>query len=360
MKTVSEVDKQLVLKKIKALSKAKKIVSKKELFSLCKETTVVLQNEITSYRKSVEEIDGMPGGLLDFSKEKKLDLIIVPDLHARKELIYRLLTFVPDFCRNGNEIRINEEIAGQVNSTKTVFDLLCEGKLRIVFLGDILHSESPEKERWLEAYEEYENGNMVSEPMMQEMTDGLSTLCQVLILKKYFSQHVHCLKGNHENIKNECANGNFAFHKFVYEGAMVLDFMVEQYGAKSVELISQFENLLPLAAIFENVITSHAEPDKQYSKSEINSSVLNSDVVYGLTWTKNDEAEEQSAASMLKKNCAKNKIEKKYITGHRAVRGFYNLRAGGKVVQIHNPLAMQAVYIKAGCGFNPDEDIFRF
>lgn len=339
---VSDNDKQVVLKKIKALSKTSKIVSKKELFSLCKETIEILQQEITSYRKSVDEIDGMPGSLLDFTKEKKLDLIIVPDLHARKELIYRLLTYSVE------------------NSTKTIFDLLCEGKIRIVFLGDILHSESPEKERWFEAYEEYEKGNMTSEAMTQEMTDGLSTLCQVLLLKKNFSEFVHCLKGNHENIKNECANGNFAFHKFVAEGAMVLDFIVEHYGAKCVDLISQFENLLPLAAFFENVITSHAEPKREYLKEEINSSVLYSDVVYGLTWTKNDEAQEKSAELMLKKNCIKNKIEKKYITGHRAIRGLYNLRANGKVVQIHNPLVMQAVYIKSEKGFNPDEDIFRF
>lgn len=342
MKTVSEDEKQSVLKKIKALSKAKKLVSKKELFSLCNETVEVLQNEITSYRKQVEEIDEMPGSLLDFTKEKKLDLVVVPDLHARKELIYRLLNY------------------SGVNSTETIFDLLCEEKIRIVFLGDILHSESPERERWLEAYDEYENGNMVSEAMTEEMTDGLSSLCQVLILKKQFPHLVHCLKGNHENIKNECANGNFAFHKFVAEGAMVLDFMVEHYGAKSVELISQFENLLPLAAVFENVITSHAEPKREYSKSEINSSMLNPDVVYGLTWTKNDEAEEKSAELMLKKSCPKNRIEKKYITGHRAVRGLFNLRADGKVVQIHNPNAMQAAYIKAESGFNPEEDIFRF
>ncbi|MBQ0162850.1 MAG: metallophosphoesterase [Treponema sp.] len=345
---------QVVLKKIKALSKAKKIVSKKELFSLLKETTELLQNEITSYRKEVAEIDGMPGSLLDFTKSKKLDLIVVPDLHARKELIYRLLTYSPEANAK------TDKDDGRANSTKTIFEMLCEGKLRIVFLGDILHSETLQKERWYKAFEEYEKGNAVSQAMTDEMTDGLSTLCQVLILKKAFPESVHCLKGNHENIKNECANGNFAFHKFVYEGDMVLDFMVEHYGVKSVELISQFENHLPLAAFFENVITSHAEPKREFSKSEINSSVLDPDVVYGLTWTKNDEAEENSALDMLKKNCVKNKIEKKYITGHRAVRGLYNLRADGKVVQIHNPVQMQAAYVKDGKEFNPDEDIFRF
>lgn len=347
MNTVSEEEKQSVLKKIKALSKAKKIVSKKELFSLCKETVEILQNEITSYRHAVEEIDGMPGSLLDFTKSKKLDLIIVPDLHARKELIFKLLNYVPG------------EKAGLKNSAKTVFELLCENKLRIIFLGDILHSESSQKKRWYDAFEAYENGDMVSQAMKDEMTDGLSALCQILILKKNFSENVHCLKGNHENIKNECSDGNFAFHKFVSEGAMVLDFMVEYYDAKTLEMISRFENLLPLAAFFENVITSHAEPARAYSKSEINSSILNPEIVYGLTWTKNDEAQSGSAEKMLRQNCTKNKIEKKYITGHRPVRGFYNLRADGKVVQIHNPLVMQAAYIKADTGFNPEEDIFR-
>lgn len=340
MKSFENSETQDILKKIKALSRTKKLASRKELVSLCSETISILENEITDYRKSISIADDIPGGLVDFCGAESCDVVVVPDIHARTELIYRILTY-----SDGEE---------------SVFDRLCAGKLKIVFVGDILHSESPKKERWLMAYEEYEKGNSLSDAMTQEMTEGLSCLMQIMILKKSFPEAVHCLKGNHENIMNDCENGNHSFRKFVLEGAMVLDFMLDKYKQSTVELISKFELLLPVAACFDTFMVSHGEPLRSYTKDELVDSVLDPDVVFGLTWTKNGEAEEGGALKMLKECCSKNcgkEIEKKYIAGHRPVRGKYVLRQDGAVVQIHNPLKMQFAYIKAKTGFEPESDV---
>lgn len=335
-------EKTEILDKIKKFSCAKRPVSKKDFLSLISGCVEVLENEVTDYRKPVSISDEVPGGLVDFTGKKGFDVIVVPDLHARKELIYKLLSYGID------------EKTGE-----SVFERLCSGKLLIIFLGDILHSESDKKERWLKAYDEYSAGNALSEQMTEEMTDGLATLCQVMILKKAFPEIVHCLKGNHENIKNENSGGNFAFRKFVDEGSMVYDFMSEKYGDKIVNAIYKFELLLPVMASFDDFLISHAEPLKSYSKEEVIDSVIKSEVVYGLTWTRNGDVKTETAGAMFDSICKKNRIEKKYITGHRPVKGKFNLRQNGDVVQIHNPHVMQFAYIKNGDGFNPENDIYE-
>ena len=336
-------EKTEILEKIEKLSCIKKPVSKGEISSLAVKCIDVLEKEIAPYRSAASVSDEVPGGLIDFTGTGQTDVIIVPDLHARKELIYRLLTY---FSKN--------ERPGE-----NVFNKLCEGQVKIIFLGDILHSESDRKDRWLKAYDEYCNGSSINEAMTEEMTDGLSTLCQVMLLKAAFPQDVHCLKGNHENIKNENSLGNYSFRKFVEEGSMVYDFMMEKYGSKTVDLIYKFELLLPVMAAFDDFLVSHAEPLKSYSKKEIIDSVINHEVVYGLTWTGNGDVTEETAQTMFDMICSKNETEKKYITGHRPVKEKFNLRQNGNVVQIHNPHVMQFAYIKKGEGFDPEDDIYE-
>lgn len=333
------VEKFKVLKEIKSFAFSKKIVSKGKLLDLCNITTEILKNEITKYRYSVSVIEDIPGGLLDFSAVDSTDVIVVPDLHARKEFIYNLLNYKKD--------------------DYSIFELLCQRKIKIIFLGDILHSESNQKSRWLLAYEEYKKGNSLSKYMLEEMNDGLSTLMQILKLKSVFPDLVHCLKGNHENIKNETGFGNYSFHKYVHEGSMVLDFILDRYGNRVLQSISEFEKLLPVAAFFDNFILSHSEPICYFSKEQIIDCVLDEYVIEGLTWTKNDESKDGCVQKMLKENCIENDIEKKYITGHRPVKTSYGLRQNGFLVQIHNPRKMQFAYIEREKGFNPDSDIIE-
>jgi hypothetical protein len=80
-------------------------------------------------------------------------------------------------------------------------------------------------------------------------------------------------------------------------------------------------------------------------------------VVYGLTWTDNDSAEEGSVKRMLDHYLGDGASEwGYYFGGHRPVSGSYNLRAGGRFVQIHDPDRAVIVHIPASGAIDLDRD----
>jgi len=60
-------------------------------FSVLVSATDILDNEITSYRQR-NEIENA-GSLLDFTQDKDLPLIIIPDIHARTDFIKNILNY---------------------------------------------------------------------------------------------------------------------------------------------------------------------------------------------------------------------------------------------------------------------------
>ena len=118
------------------------------LFSVADFAASVLENEICSYRPAADF--NRLGGLLDFSGAEceKLPLIIVPDLHARSYFLRNILNFVlPESfaCSETNGVR----------KRISIFQALEEDKARIVFVGDLLHSELRGRLRWMEALEDF-------------------------------------------------------------------------------------------------------------------------------------------------------------------------------------------------------------
>ncbi len=75
-----------------------------------------------------------------------------------------------------------------------------------------------------------------------------------------------------------------------------------------------------------------------YSREEIIEYRNNPDVIEGLTWTADDEANEESAEEMIEyyMESDTDKANAFYFGGHRPVLNLYNLRANGRYVQIHN------------------------
>ena len=191
------------------------------LFSVADSAASVLENEICSYRPASDF--NTLGGLLDFSGGEKLPLVIVPDLHARSYFLRNILNFT-----------LPESFAcSEINGGKTgisVFQALEEDKIRLVFVGDLLHSELRGRLRWMEALKDFDRGNYNGESMTAEMSEGLTLLSMIMELKIAFPANVHILKGNHENIMNMRGPGDFPFRKFANEGEMVKDFMVSVYG----------------------------------------------------------------------------------------------------------------------------------
>jgi hypothetical protein len=307
------------------------------LASVISDSILTLASESESYRPRNHE--GNAGSLLDFSDKAKceeLPLIVVPDIHGRYDFLRNVISFV-------------------MPSGERIIDLLLSKKVRIVCLGDGMHSESRGRERWILSYLKYVDGIIDSAEMMEEMGENLATMMSVMTLKTLFPENFHFLKGNHENITNRMGDGDYPFCKFAEESTMTHDFMMKEYGGAIVSAFGEFEDNLPLAAVFPHCVLSHAEPSRTFSRDELINARLLDGVVGGLTWTANGDAEEGSVEGTMK-NLLKT-ADAVYIGGHRVVSGKYALRQGGKYIQIHNPHEQNIALVMPNRAFNVDSDI---
>lgn len=336
---------QKLLQDFLSFSKCERLPSKKKILDAAKKALFILATEDSAYRERIPGTD-IPGGLLDFRAQEPLPTIIVPDLHARPDFVYKILNCDLPKRKTGLKADIK------------VIDALEEKKIRVIFVGDILHAEGRAKARWLSAYEAFEGGSYDSSFMKEEMREGLGALLAVMAGKFLWPQNFHCLKGNHENIKNERGEGNFPFRKFAYEGRMVYEFMRAVYGEEVVDAVYDFEKALPLAACANNFFVSHAEPLDFYSKDDLVAAPLDEGTVYGLTWTANDEARVGSAAKILSALCQPPAgVDARCVGGHRPVPQKYLARQGGLYIQIHNPEKQNVAVLRPDKTFDPDKDI---
>jgi len=298
-----------------------------------------VRNAINTFDNENESIrphadDGSPGGIIHLYHD--IPTIIVPDIHARMELIFSLVNLKTE--------------------DKTFYQLLADKEIQVVCVGDGFHSEMQEKERWIAAYSEYEKSYRKHKNIDEEMIASLGLMEMIIELKTAFPDNFHFLKGNHENIKNEETGGDHPFRKFVLEGEMVKTWVTRFMGENFLDKYSEFENKLPLLAIGENFMISHAEPKRCYEPEEIIN--YHPETVHGLTWTANGESEEGSVREMLNLYIPdKNINEKLYFGGHRIIKTKYKVRADGLFVQIHNPWNLQVVYIKPNSVIDLEKDI---
>ncbi len=282
-----------------------------------------LNFEDTSIREKDDQ--GQPGGVITLNKE--LPTIIVPDLHARVYFIKYLMNHLID--------------------GKTVLELLFLSQIQIVCVGDGFHSERRCKDRWLAASIEFENEFNTHENIDMEMSENLGLMSLIIELKIKFPKLFHFLKGNHENILNEEGYGNYPFGKFTSEGIIVKSWISKFYGDDFLYKYSSFEKSLPLFVIGRNFLVSHAEPRHFYDRSQLINCYNNHDLIYDLTWTRDNQAEKDSVERMLKEFIDRQYLDEAlYFGGHCSITGVYKLRANNKFVQIHNPERCLITHIK--------------
>ena len=365
---------------IKKILLERKLPDYDDFFEVLNEVTEVLENEDESYRPKND--DGKCGSLIDFQNEDRLTLV-VPDLHARPDFLLNILSADVRKIINENESDFlfckNEKTEG-AESGKTVFEMVQNDLIRLVFVGDILHSEN-NRIRWYQIEEEFEQKQYSGEKMCIEMGEGLSLLFCLCRLKSIFPKNIHILKGNHENILNKTGDGDFGFKKFVDEGEMCRLFVQNYYGDDILFLIHCFEKELPLVFVSKNAVVSHAEPKTAFSRKEIINARNNAEIIYGFTWTANGEAEEGSVGQIIKNLVCdaekETEIENKdeiqtefenenvnqdennyvYLAGHRPVKDNFALRQGGKFIQIHNVKKQNVAVVKFWKKFSPENDI---
>lgn len=365
---------------IKNILLEKKLPDYDDFFEVLNEVTEVLENEDESYRPKND--DEKCGSLIDFQNEDKLTLV-VPDLHARPDFLLDILS--ADVKKFVDENELDFLFCGKsrtdcVKCGNSVFEMLQNDLIRLVFVGDILHSEN-NRNRWYQIEDEFEQKNYSGEKMCIEMGEGLSVLFSLCRLKASFPKNIHILKGNHENILNKTGNGDFGFKKFVDEGEMCRLFVQNYYGDDILFLIHCFEKELPLVFVSKNAVVSHAEPKTAFSRKEIINARNNAEIIYGFTWTANGEAEEGSVGQIIKNLVCdaekETEIENKdeiqtefenenvnqdennyvYLAGHRPVKDNFELRQGGKFIQIHNVKKQNVAVVKFWKKFSPENDI---
>mgnify|MGYP006284458411 CR=1 FL=1 len=279
---------------------------------------------------------GRPGGLVYLPPSRYL--VIVPDLHGRAE-----------FLRTVMRARLPV-------GSGSVEDDLARGHACVVCVGDAFHAEARARERWRRAYREYVNGYSHSPAMDEEMAESFETLCEVASLQSAYPHRFHFLKGNHENIANERREGNFPFRKFAYEGEMVREWVLQRLGAELFRLVYKWEKALPLAAAGDRVLVTHAEPPVALTPRRIVDAYLDPDVIAGLTWTANGDAEDGSVAGTLGaffpgRPCAR------LFGGHRPVPDRYALRQDGRYVQVNTPHRQVVAAFSDVEQFDPERDI---
>ncbi|KPJ85877.1 MAG: hypothetical protein AMS17_13840 [Spirochaetes bacterium DG_61] len=282
---------------------------------------------------------GMPGGIVQL--KQNIPTIIVPDIHARIDFFLNIL--------------LSENSDGWSN-----LQMLAADMLQVVCVGDGFHAEARAVERWDRAFQEYRESYKRHRAMDEEMRESLGVMEMVQEVKCAFPLNFHFLKGNHENIRNEHEEGNYAFRKFTYEGEMVLYYMEKFYGEEFLDSYARFEKSLPLLAVGRNFLVSHAEPMSLYDREDIIEYRERPEVVYGLTWTANDEAEEGSVRRMLSYYLDEENVEEYYyFGGHRPIRDLYHLRAEGRYVQFHNPDRFIIALIQPEGPIDLDRDILE-
>lgn len=300
----------------------------------------VLRRELREIRPHDEE--GRPGGIVRL--DPALPVVVMPDIHGRVNLLERVLS--AEFPQYGIDA--------------PVLRALQEGRVSLLMVGDYVHGEGRVRQRWASAYEEFLGRYRYHRAMDEEMNESLGSLQIVAMLKARFPEHVHCLKGNHENISNEEGHGNHSFYKFADEGAMVAAYIDRFYPGEALREIYQFEKELPLLAVGSRFLVSHAEPLRSYTAEEIIRYRDNPPVVEGLTWTDNGMAESGAVAGMLRSFLPDHEgNETVYLGGHRPVADRYALRCDGRFVQFHNPDRNLVAVLALDRRFDPEHDILE-
>lgn len=280
---------------------------------------------------------GLPGGIVELHRD--IPTIIVPDLHARMDFFLSTMHF-------------------ELPEGESVIALLSRGELQVVCVGDGFHAEGRAAQRWQLAYDEFKENYKKRRHMDEEMRESLGIMEMVMEVKTAFPRFFHFLKGNHENIANEQGGGNHPFRKYAYEGPMVTHYVRQFYGDEFFESYYEFEKNLPLFAIGRNFVISHSEPAEFFEREDIVEYRDRPEVVEGLTWTANDDAEDGSVRRMLEYYLDTDEHDDaRYFGGHRPVRGMYHLRADGKYVQIHNPERFIIAHIQPEGEIDLERDI---
>lgn len=267
---------------------------------------------------------------------KGMPTLVIPDIHAQRDYLLKALELPIDGVK--------------------AFDLLQQGKLNLVCLGDGMHAEGRAEQRWRVAEEDHLRGRP-SWAMNEEMVESLGTMKMVMDLKSAFPDHFHYLRGNHDDIKG----GFYKYCRKVGESELVRDWVSNTYGPDFLQQYSDFEQSMPLVVKGEGFVCSHTAPDRGLKRAEVEA--RDAGAFYSLSWTDNtDWTETRSEHERLRGNLKELGAEPTdhWLIGHRkVVLGNHREQFDGQLVQInpYQPGDFVVALVPPGGGFKPSRDV---
>lgn len=289
------------------------------------------ESYLSSMRAAQAQLD-KESGIVDLPKG--VPSLVLSDLHARRDFLMKAL---------------EHEIDGV-----KVFDLLKQGKINLVCVGDGMHAEGRAAERWRQAERDMLEGKP-SAAMHQEMVEGFGTMKMVMELKAEFPDHFHFLRGNHDEIK-----GSFAkYARSLGESAMVQSWVKENLGQDFLDHYAQFEETMPLVVRGQGFVASHAAPGGTLQREAVQQ--RDPKAFAQLSWTENRNWDDRdgNVQARFQQNLKEVGGEGgRWLVGHRPVEeGHFRSQFQGQLVQINAPNDFVAALVPADGKFQPERDV---
>ncbi|MCC6750211.1 MAG: metallophosphoesterase [Deltaproteobacteria bacterium] len=177
------------------------------------------------------------GGLLRLRPD--LLTILVPDLHGRRDYLDAVL-------------RTRDPELGQSYRA-----LLAQGRVQLVCLGDVMHSEH-RGSLW--------RRGMPDEAMALEMGESLGTLTRVANLQHRYPGLVHLLRGNHDDVGPLAP---VAGQNLPLQVRRTREFLGARFGEAFVGELARFFAALPIAASGPGFVLAHSAPMFSIGRDEV-------------------------------------------------------------------------------------------
>lgn len=293
-----------------------------------------------------------------------LPTIILPDLHARRALLIAVL---------------QAQLTDGPYAGRQVFELLQQGLLNVMCIGDIVHSE--ERAAWVINLD----GDWTTELLDKEMVRSLGMGAMVMYLKAHYPAHFHCLRGNHDDMAGELTAD---FRKFVGlkfdeqneplivdgrpvltgdkgESKLVREWVLkrEGWGQPFLDAWANFERALPLLAQGSYYVISHTVPQIPLTAAEIRDPHRTREIALELTSRRGTNAD---AINDTLAQLGMQDTTQRWFYGHSPVPpdtngGKYAEDLDGLLVRLNSPTQHVFAYVPAshdGRRFDPTQDVF--
>jgi|GEM_PF-1494554 len=277
-------------------------------------------------------------------KNRDVPTIVVSDLHARRDFLVNALS------------QKDEE-------GSTVLDLLKEGKINMICLGDGMHSEKSSNWDVFDPNPTKGEGFRELNPkkLEKEMIASLGLMKIIMELKANFPDSFHYVRGNHDDIVGNVSGFmKYVPEEFGGESGIVKWWTKNHFGLDFLNKWAEFESRLPLVVKGKGFVASHTVPEEQLAIQQIND--RDKKALWQMLWTDNTEFfdllpnPQQIFEGNLKNLGASNST---WIIGHRPVpQRKYRRQFHDQLIQINSSQKQLVAIFSPDEIFNPEKNIF--